>query len=99
MPAAVISNRLWQERFHGDPAVVGKSITLNGAGYTIVGVLPPAFRFEDQPADVYTPIGRADPLFRKDRTVHDILCVARLARRGGYRSGASGNEHAAGAYR
>ncbi len=34
MPAAVIRNRLWQERFHGNPAIIGKSITLNGAGYT-----------------------------------------------------------------
>ncbi|MGI8744786.1 MAG: ADOP family duplicated permease [Bryobacteraceae bacterium] len=79
MPEAVISNRLWQERFHGNSAVIGKSITLNGAGYTITGVLPPAFRFEDQPADVYTPIGRSDPIFLNDRTVHNILCIARLA--------------------
>jgi predicted permease len=79
MPAAIICNRLWQERFHGNPAVVGKSITLNGVGYTIIGVLPPAFRFEDQLADVFTPIGRADPLFLNDRTVHNILCLARLA--------------------
>jgi predicted permease len=78
MPAAVISNRLWRERFQGNSAVVGKFITLNGAGYTIVGVLPPAFRFEDQLVDVFTPIGQADPLFRNDRTVHDILCIARL---------------------
>ncbi len=78
MPAAVISNRLWQHRFHGNPAVLGHSLTLNGAGYTIIGVLPPAFRFEDLPADVYTPIGRTDPLFRSDRTVHDIASIARL---------------------
>ncbi len=44
----------------------------------IVGVLPPAFRFENQPADVFTPIGRADLLFINDRTVHDVLCLARL---------------------
>jgi predicted permease len=79
MPAAIIGNRLWQERFHGNRAVAGKSIALNGVGYTIVGVLPPAFLFEDQPADVFTPLGRADPLFLNDRTVHNILCVARLA--------------------
>jgi putative ABC transport system permease protein len=78
MPAAIISNRLWQEHFHRNPAVIGKSVTMNGAGYTVVAVLPPAFRFEDQQADVYTPIGRSDPLFLKDRTVHNILCLARL---------------------
>ena len=79
MPAAVISNRLWKERFGGNRAAVGRPVTLNGTGYTIVGVLQPGFRFEDQPADVYTAVGNSDPLFRKDRTVHDILCIARLA--------------------
>jgi predicted permease len=78
MPAAVISHRMWRERFGGKPAAVGKSITLNGAGYTVVGVLQPGFRFEDRQAAVYIPIGRGDPLFRNDRTVHSILCVARL---------------------
>jgi predicted permease len=79
MPAAIISNRLWQERFHGNPSVIGNSITMSGAGYTIVGVLPPTFRFEEQSADVFTPIGRSDPVFTNDRTVHNILCLARLA--------------------
>jgi predicted permease len=77
-PAVVISNRLWKERFAGDPAALGKPITLNGATYTIVGVLQPGFRFGNQPADVYTPIGQADPLLRADRTVHDIASIARL---------------------
>ncbi len=78
-PAVVISNRLWRERFHGNPAAIGKPITLDGGGYTIVGVLQPGFRFEEQLADVFTPLGRGEPLFRNDRTVHDILCIARLA--------------------
>jgi predicted permease len=78
MPAAVISNRLWRERFHSSPAAVGHSIILNGTGFTITGVLPASFRFENELADIYTPIGRADPLNQRDRTVHDVLCVARL---------------------
>ena len=78
MPAAIISDRLWQERFDGNSAVIGKAITLDGAGYTIVGVLAPVFHFEDLPADVYTPIGRSAPVFLLDRTVHNILCLARL---------------------
>jgi predicted permease len=80
-PAVVISNRLWQNRFAGSPAALGKTITLDGVDYTIVGVLRPEFRFGGQQADVYTPLGRTDPLFRKDRTVHDIICVARLHRK------------------
>jgi predicted permease len=79
MAAVIISDRLWRERFNGSSSAIGTPVTLNGFGYTVVGVLPPGFRFEDQLADVYTPIGRADPLYRNDRTVHNILCVARLA--------------------
>ena len=78
MPAAVISNRLWKERFRGSPAALGKAITLNGDDYTIVGVLLPGFRFGDRQADIYTSLGRGGPLDLKDRTIHDILCIARV---------------------
>jgi predicted permease len=78
MPAVVIGNRLWQERFAGSPAALGKAMTLNGDSYTIVGVLRPGFRFGNQQADVYTLLGRGDPTYLKDRTIHDILCIARL---------------------
>jgi putative ABC transport system permease protein len=39
----VISDRLWHERLGADPSVIGRPLTLGGAPYTIVGVLPPAF--------------------------------------------------------
>lgn len=82
-PAALISYRLWLERFQRDPSVIGKSLTLNGYGYFISGILPPGFRFENEASDVYVAVGRSNPLFRRDRTVHDILCVARLKDRVG----------------
>jgi predicted permease len=77
-PAVVISDRLWHDRFGGGPAALGKNLTLNGIDHTIVGVLEPGFRFGDQQVDVYTPLARRNPLYIHDRTVHDILCVARL---------------------
>jgi predicted permease len=78
VPAVVISNRLWQQRFGGSPAALGRTLTLNGVDHSVVGVLPPRFRFGNQPADVYTPIASRYPLYINDRTVHDVLCVGRL---------------------
>ncbi|MGH9144640.1 MAG: ABC transporter permease, partial [Vicinamibacterales bacterium] len=42
---AVISHRLWRERFGGDPSIVGKSIALNGPLFTVVGVMPQGFSY------------------------------------------------------
>src|SRR5262245_31578834 len=42
-PVAVISYRYWRRRFGLDPAVVGKTVIINGAPFTIVGVTPPQF--------------------------------------------------------
>ncbi|MGA3043189.1 MAG: ABC transporter permease, partial [Bryobacteraceae bacterium] len=77
-PAVVISDRLWQDRFGRSPAALGRNLTLNGIDHTIVGIVGAGFRFGDQPADVYTPLARRNPMYIHDRTVHDILSVARL---------------------
>src|SRR5437588_1337898 len=42
-PVTVISYQLWQERFHGDPAIIGKTQMLNGMPHTIIGVAPEGF--------------------------------------------------------
>lgn len=44
-PVVVLSHSIWQRRFGGDPQMVGKSITLNGAICTVIGVLPPGFHW------------------------------------------------------
>ena len=41
-PVALVSHRVWQERFNRSESILGQAITLNGAPYTIVGVLPEA---------------------------------------------------------
>jgi len=73
----VLGNALWQRRFAADARVVGQSITLGGNSYTVVGVLPPAFRFLVT-SDVFVPIGLWADQF-KDRDTHPgISVVARL---------------------
>jgi predicted permease len=42
---AVISDGLWRRRFGADPAILGATILLDDQGHTVIGVLPPAFRF------------------------------------------------------
>jgi putative ABC transport system permease protein len=52
---AVIGHGLWQRRFGGSPDIVGRSITLNGETFTIVGVAPAGFGFPDS-AQLWTPL-------------------------------------------
>src|SRR5262249_20047368 len=57
-PVIVISYNYWQRRFARDPAIVGKSIAVNGHPFTIIGVAPPDFfgvRVGDAP-DLWVPI-------------------------------------------
>jgi predicted permease len=77
-PAAVISNRLWRERFAGSDDVLGRTVTVDGLNYAIVGVAPPGFRLEEE-ADIYTPLGQSDPLILNNRASHaGIFTFARL---------------------
>jgi predicted permease len=77
-PVVIISQRVWRDRFANSPAALGKSVTLDGVDYTVVGILPSDFRLIGEDADVYTPLGQGDPLIYGDRTIHPILCIARL---------------------
>lgn len=52
---AVISYAMWQRLFHGDRGAVGKTLTLNNAAYTVLGIMPSDFNFPEA-ADVWTPI-------------------------------------------
>jgi putative ABC transport system permease protein len=54
---AVISDGLWQRSFHGDPAVLGRSINLHNQLYNVVGVLPPQMS-SPSGVDVWVPIMR-----------------------------------------
>ena len=53
---AIISDGLWQKRFGGDPAIVGKSITIDESAYTVIGVMPSGFKYPVQ-SDIWV-LGR-----------------------------------------
>jgi predicted permease len=77
-PVVIISDRLWRDRFDRNSATLGQSLILDGVSYTVIGVLPPYFHFENN-ADIYTPLGQGDPLSLNDRTIHPgIFSIARL---------------------
>jgi putative ABC transport system permease protein len=42
---AIISDRLWRNRFSADPQIIGQAVTLNDRSYTVIGVTPPSFNF------------------------------------------------------
>ena len=80
-PVLLLSYSLWQSHFGGDRNVIGKVIRLDSREFTIVGVLPPNFRWTEK-CDVMEPLGvwltkNEDAKNRGDRD--DLLVVARLA--------------------
>jgi putative ABC transport system permease protein len=81
---AVISHRLWKQRFGGDSALLGQSMIVDGAPTRVVGVLPPTFQFSAQSslgtaaggADVYAPL--PDTLTRMIPNNHSLGVLARV---------------------
>ncbi len=51
----ILSYGLWQRRFGADPAVIGKTVKVEGDVCTVIGVMPDGFRFPDE-ADAWTPV-------------------------------------------
>lgn len=54
-PVAILSYRLWNERYHRDPAVLGRIVRVNGEGTTVIGVMPEGFSFP-QNQDLWVPM-------------------------------------------
>jgi putative ABC transport system permease protein len=54
-PVAVVSEGFWLRRLGGDPAAVGRTITLDGSPHLVVGVVPRDFRFPTGDVDVFVP--------------------------------------------
>ena len=61
--SAIISYRIWRDRFGSDPNAIGKQVKCNGTSYTVIGVLPASFRFYEK-SDVWF----TDPM---SKYIHD----------------------------
>ncbi len=91
----LLSDGLWRRRFGADPAIVGRSIPMNGRRYTVVGVMPPdaepviASHYYE-PADLWAPLGYDASLPYACRTCQHLRAVGRL--RGGVSLGAAAVE-------
>jgi predicted permease len=78
-PVVILGGGFWSREFGSSPDVIGKSLTLNGTSFTVVGVIPASFTFYGHDRDVYTPIGQwNDPSFRDRRISVSAHVVGRL---------------------
>src|SRR3984893_13989874 len=80
---AVLGYGLWQRRFGGDPAVVGRTVALDRKPYTVVGVMPAGFEFphpgfrHSQRAELWLPLAFTEDQ-RQDRSSYSLRVLARL---------------------
>jgi len=78
-PVVILGGGFWKRKFGASLEIAGKTMTLNGTSYTIVGVIPAEFTFYGQDRDVYTPIGQwTDPSFRDRRVDLSAHGIGRL---------------------
>jgi predicted permease len=77
-PVVVLSYGLWQRRFGGDSRILGRAITLNECGYTVIGVMPADFQFLSR-VELWVPAGQLSGGDWQQRGNHPGLYgVARL---------------------
>jgi putative ABC transport system permease protein len=77
----ILGYGLWQRRFGGDPEIVGKTTSLAGRPYTIVGVMPPEFHplpasLVDEKAEFYRPV--AERYDEEERGARHLRSIGRL---------------------
>src|SRR5262245_3760296 len=74
---AVISYRLWQRRYSGDPNLIGRTITLDREQYTVVGVMPDNFQFPKD-CEVWSPLAFDDESLPVEKKSIELHVIARL---------------------
>ncbi|HEX8766259.1 MAG TPA: ABC transporter permease, partial [Candidatus Acidoferrum sp.] len=77
-PVAILGDELWKRKFGSSQEIIGKSISLNGKSYTVVGVAQGRIT-NLSPSDVFVPIGQwTDPTFLDRRISMGINSIGRL---------------------
>jgi predicted permease len=78
-PVVIISYPYWQQRFGGDPAIIGKTISVNGKPLTVIGVAQKGFFGPYTPAEVsaFLPFGFSDSDILTSRSHHGLHVLAR----------------------
>jgi len=77
---AVLSASAWDRYFGEDRGVVGRSVTLNGTVFTIIGVLPAGADYPSE-GEVWLPLSLLDPETRSSRVWHSVRVLGRLRAR------------------
>ena len=72
----LLSDGLWQRRFGRDTKIVGKTLMLNEIAYTVIGVMPPAFKFPEQ-SELWIPLRELEGRNRRDEK--GLFTFGRLA--------------------
>lgn len=73
----VLSHGAWQRRFGGDPAIIGRTLQLDGDPYTVIGVMPPQFPPTFLAAEMFTPLGITNSAPEEGTTY--LVTIAQLA--------------------
>jgi len=71
----ILGHRLWQNHFGADPGILGKKVVISQRPRTVVGVMPPGFRFPEV-SEMWVPLALTTQTFT--RTDHGLLATARL---------------------
>ncbi|HEY6830840.1 MAG TPA: ABC transporter permease [Gemmatimonadaceae bacterium] len=73
----ILSHAMWTRFFQGDPAVIGKSVLLDGQPYTVIGAMGPSFSFPQSRVDVIVPLPILGNYIER-RGVHLLSVIGRL---------------------
>lgn len=74
----ILSDQVWRQFYHADPAIIGRTVPINGDPYTIIGIMPPAVSFPvDADQEIFSPQNLEDKNLQ-DRGDRALVPIALL---------------------